>query len=122
MENVSFIEVLKQLTVAVPCIIVGSQTLTSTIRGVFNIEDGKIMHAINWIIGALAGAGFVAFNGLTFGLTPWLNYTVGVIGGLIGAGASNGLYDWEKIKTLFNAITDLFGNLIHKENYYKVKE
>lgn len=112
-------ELLKQLCVAIPTIIVGSQTLTASIRGVFNIKNGDIVHAINWIIGVLTGIGFVVFNGLTFGLEPWLNIVVGGIAGLIAAGTSNGLYEWSKIKAIFTLLADVIGNFCHKETYYK---
>lgn len=118
-ETVTVAQLLNELCVAIPSIIVGSQALTAALRGVFNIEKGNIVHTLNWIIGILTGIGFVVFNGLTFGLSTWADILVGAIAGLIGAGASNGLYEWSTIKTLFSALADLLGNLFHKENYYK---
>lgn len=108
---------LNQLVVAVPAIILASNTLTAALQGVFNIKEGKTAHLINWIIGVLTGLGFVAANGLTFGLAPWLNYVLGGVAGLLGAAASNGLYDWELVKKLFNAITNLLGTSIHGEAF-----
>lgn len=108
---------LNQLVVAVPAIILASNTLTAALQGVFNIKEGKTAHLINWIIGVLTGLGFVAANGLTFGLAPWLNYVLGGVAGLLGAAASNGLYDWELVKKLFNALTNLLGTSIHGEEF-----
>ncbi len=108
---------LNQLVVAVPAIILASNTLTAALQGVFNIKEGKTVHLINWIIGVLTGLGFVAANGLTFGLAPWLNYVLGGVAGLLGAAASNGLYDWELVKKLFNALTNLLGTSIHGEEF-----
>ncbi len=108
---------LNQLVVAVPAIILASNTLTAALQGVFNIKEGKTVHLINWIIGVLTGLVFVAANGLTFGLAPWLNYVLGGVAGLLGAAASNGLYDWELVKKLFNALTNLLGTSIHGEEF-----
>lgn len=110
---------LNQLVVAVPAIILGANTLTAALQGVFNIKSGKGAHALNWVIGILTGLGFVAFNGLTFGLAPWLDYVLGAVAGLFGAAASNGLYDWEVVKKIFNALTNLFGTSIHGEKFQR---
>ena len=117
LATVTVSELLNQLVIAVPAIILASNTLTAALQGVFNIKNGKVVHIMNWVIGILAGLAFVAFNGLSFGVAPWLNYVLGGVAGLLGAAASNGLYDWETVKKLFNAITNLFGTAIHKDNY-----
>ena len=117
LATVTVAELLNQLVIAVPAIILASNTLTAALQGVFNIKSGKAVHIMNWVIGILSGLAFVACNGLTFGLAPWLNYVLGGVAGLLGAAASNGVYDWETVKRLFNAITNLFGTAIHKENY-----
>ncbi len=117
LATVTVSELLNQLVIAVPAIILASNTLTAALQGVFNIKNGKAVHIMNWVIGILSGLAFVACNGLTFGVAPWLNYVLGGVAGLLGAAASNGLYDWETVKRLFNAITNLFGTAIHKDNY-----
>ncbi len=117
LATVTISSLLNQLVVAVPAIILASNTLTAALQGVFNIKEGKAVHIINWVIGILTGLGFVAANGLTFGLAPWLNYVLGGVAGLLGAAASNGLYDWEAVKKLFNALTNLLGTSIHGEEY-----
>ncbi len=108
---------LSQLAIAVPAIILASNTLTAALQGIFDIKNTKVVHVMNWVIGVLAGLGFVAFNGLTFGLAPWANYVLGGVAGLLAAAASNGVYDWEAVKKLFNALTMLLGTAFHGEEY-----
>ena len=108
--DITIIEVLKQMGIAVGSILVGTQTITAAIHGAFKIENKNVVHAISWIVGTLAGIGFVAFNGLNFGLSPVWNYIVGGICGLIAGGAANGWYDWPLVKKIFDAITNLFGS------------
>ena len=85
MEIITVTELLKQFCVVMPTIIVGSQALTSTLRGIFNIESGNIVHIINWILGVITGMAFVVFNGLTFGYSIWVDLVIGAVCGLIGA-------------------------------------
>lgn len=107
--EVLVIELLKQLAVAIPSIMLGTQTITAAIHGAFKIENQNLVHAISWIVSILAGLGFVATGGLTFGLSPVWNYVVGGIGGLVAGGAANGVYDWPAVAKIFDAITALFG-------------
>ena len=104
------IEVIKQMAYVVPSILLGTQAITAAIHGAFKIENKNIVHAISWIIAVLAGLGFVAFNGLTFGLPVWADYVMGGICGLIVGGTANGWYDWPLVSKIFDAITALFGN------------
>jgi hypothetical protein len=106
--EVTVIDVLKQMEVAIPSILVGTQVITAAIHGAFKIEDKNLVHAISWIIATLAGLGFVAFNGLDFGLPTVWNYVVGGICGLIVGGTANGWFDWPWIEKIFNAVTRLF--------------
>ena len=105
---------LSQLAIAVPAIILASNTLTAALQGIFDIKNTKVVHVMNWVIGVLAGLGFVAFNGLTFGLAPWANYVLGGVAGLLAAAASNGVYDWEVMKKFFDGISDLFPSPVRK--------
>ena len=107
--EVTVVEVIKQMAVAVPSILVGTQTLTAAIHGIFKIENKNAVHAVSWIIAVLAGLGFVAFNGLTFGLPAWADYVMGGVCGLIVGGAANGVYDWPMVSNFFDAITAFFG-------------
>ena len=107
MNEVNVIVLLKQLAIAIPSIIVGTQTITAAIHGIFNIQNDNVNHAISWIIAILAGLGFVQFNGLTFGLGGW-DYAIGGVCGLIAGGTANGFYDWPAIKAVFDAITNIF--------------
>ena len=109
METVTVIDVIKQMAVAVPSIMLGTQTLTAAFHGMFKIENKNVVHALSWVIAVLAGLGFVAFNGLTFGLPAWADYVMGGICGLIVGGASNGVYDWPAVSNFFDSITALFG-------------
>ena len=103
------IDLLKQMAVAIPTIMVGTQAVTAAIHGAFKIENKNVVHAISWIVAVLAGLGFVAFNGLDFGLPVVWNYVVGGTCGLIVGGAANGVYDWPAVGKIFDAITTLFG-------------
>lgn len=106
--EVTVIDVLKQMAVAIPSILVGTQAVTAAIHGAFKIENENIVHAVSWIVATLAGLGFVAFNGLDFGLPVVWNYVVGGICGLIVGGAANGVYDWPYVEKIFDTITRLF--------------
>ena len=113
--DVTVIEVLKQMGIAVGSILVGAQTITAVIHGAFKIENKNIVHAISWIVATLAGLGFVAFNGLNFGLPTVWNYIVGGICGLIAGGAANGWYDWPAVSKIFDVITNLFNKTSKKK-------
>lgn len=108
-QTVTVIDLLKQLAVAIPLILVATQTITAAIHGAFNIKNDNVTHAISWVVAILCGLGFVAFNGLDFGLPTVWNYVVGSIAGLITGGAANGWYDWPLVKKIFDAITNFFG-------------
>ena len=107
--EVTVIEVLKQMAVAVPSIMVGTQAITAAIHGAFKIENKNVVHALSWIIATLAGLGFVAFNGLDFGLPQVWNYVIGSVCGLLVGGAANGVYDWPAVAKIFDVITRVFG-------------
>lgn len=107
--TVNIIDLLKQLAVAVPLILVATQTITAAIHGAFHIKNDNLNHAISWIVAVLGGIGFVAFNGLDFGLSTAWNYVMGGLAGLITGGAANGFYDWPLVKRIFDAITNIFG-------------
>lgn len=107
--DITVLDVIKQLAVAIPAILVGTQTITAAIHGAFKIENQNIVHAISWIVATLAGLGFVAFNGLDFGLAPVWNYVLGGVAGLGAGAAANGVYDWPLVAKIFDAITNLFG-------------
>ena len=51
--EVTVIDVLKQMAIAIPSILVGTQTITAAIHGAFKIEDKNWVHAISWIIATL---------------------------------------------------------------------
>lgn len=103
------LELIKQLVVAVPVVIVATQTLTAALHGVFNIQNSNAVHAISWVVAILSAIAFVLCGQLSFGLPVVWNYVMGAVTGLIAGGAANGLYDWPAIKKIFDAITALFG-------------
>ena len=107
--EVTVIDLIKQMAIAVPSIMVGTQAVTAAVHGAFNIKNDNLNHAISWIIAVLAGLGFVAFNGLDFGVSTGWNYALGGTCGLIVGGTANGWYDWPAVKKIFDAITSLFG-------------
>ena len=102
------VELIKQMAYVIPSIMVGTQAITAAIHGAFNIQNKNWVHAISWIIAVLAGVGFVAFNGLDFGVPTAWNYVLGGVCGLIVGGAANGVYDWPAVAKIFDAITNLF--------------
>lgn len=107
--TVTVIDLLKQLAVAIPLILVATQAITAAIHGAFHIKSDNLNHAISWIVAVLCGLGFVAFNGLDFGLPTAWNYVLGGVAGLITGGAANGWYDWPLVKKIIDTITNLFG-------------
>lgn len=101
----------KQLSIAVPSIIAGTQTLTAALKGVFKIDNSKVNKAISWIVAVLVGVGFVAFNGLAVVTSPiWVNYVFGAVAGFIAGIAANGFYDLTPVWNFFNAITNVFNS------------
>ena len=75
---------IKQLCVAVPSMVIGTQTLTATIKGLFKIENSVVNKIISWVMAILVGVGFVAFNGLAIVTSPiWVNYVFGIVAGLL---------------------------------------
>lgn len=112
--EITVIELLKQMAIAIGSIIVGTQAVTAAIHGAFKIENKNIVHAVSWIVATLTGLGFVAFNGLDFGLPVVWNYVVGGICGLFAGSAANGIYDWPLVEKIFDAITNLFGKPVKK--------
>lgn len=106
--EVTVIDLLKQMGYVIPSMIVGAQTITATLHGVFNITNKNWVHAISWIVAILVGIGFVAFNGLDFGVGTAWNYVLGGVCGLLMGGTSNGWYDWSGIAKIFDAITKVF--------------
>lgn len=122
LATVTVASVLQQLAVAVPSIIAATNVLTAAIHGIFNIQNEKVVHGVSWGLGIVTGLLFVLCNGLTFGLPVWADYVVGGVAGLIAGAASNGVYDWDSIKKLLDAITNLFGTTLHKDKFVKVGE
>lgn len=112
--EVTVIDLLKQMAIAIPSILVGTQAITAAVHGAFKIADSNIVHAISWVIAVLAGIGFVAFNGLDFGVPTVWNYVLGGVCGLIVGGAANGFYDWPAVAKVFDTITGLFGFKVQK--------
>lgn len=106
--SINVIDLIRQLGIAIPSILVGTQIITAAIHGAFNIENKNWVHAISWIVAILAGLGFVAFNGLEFGLGETWDYVAGGVCGLVAGGAANGFYDWPAVSKIFDAITNLF--------------
>lgn len=109
-DSAILINFLEQLAIVVSAVIIGTQTITAAIKGAFNIQNDNVSHTVSWIVGILGGIGFVAFNGIEFGFNQeWINYICGAFAGFIAGAAANGIYDWPKIKAIFDAITKFFG-------------
>ena len=99
---------LSQLFVAVPVIIVGTQTLTSTINGLFKVDNSSWRHAISWIVAVIVALGFVATGNLSFGLPEtWQEYLLGGVSGILAGGAANGIYDWDAIRNVFDSLENV---------------
>ena len=115
MTDINVIDLIKQMTYVIPSIIAATCTLTAAIKGLFKIEKPSVAHIVSWVVAVLCAEGFVFFNGLTFGLGAW-DYAVGGVCGLIVGASANGVYDWESIKAIFDAITRIFGgNTVEKQ-------
>lgn len=100
--------VISQLLIAIPSVIVGTQTLTSIFNGIFKVDKTWLRHLISWIFAVIISIVFVATGGLSFGLPEVWNYVVGGIGGIIAGGAANGFYDWDAIANIFISLENKF--------------
>lgn len=105
--EVTVLDVITQMSYVIPTIIAATCTLTAAIHGIFNITTSWVNHLISWIIAIATAVGFVACNGLDFGLSYW-NYAIAVICGVITGASANGIYDWESVKAFFDSITNIF--------------
>lgn len=106
--EVTVIDILKQMEVVIPSILAATLLLTSTIKGIFKIDSDLVNTIISWVLSIGTAMLFVLCNGLDFGLGGW-NYAVAGVAGLITGLAANKIYTWDSIKTLLDAITNLFG-------------
>ena len=106
--EVKVVDLLMQMLYVIPSMILGAQTITAAIHGAFNITNKNVNHAVSWVVAILVGVGFVACNGLDFGLGTTWNYVLGSVCGLLMGGTSNGWYDWDGIAKIFDAITNVF--------------
>jgi len=102
---VSVTDLIKDLTVAIPSIAAATMTVTSAIIGALKIEKTNVKHILSWIVAVIGGVVFVFFNGLTFGLEPWMDYALGAVCGLCVGAMSNGIFDWPAVEKFFNAIS-----------------
>lgn len=107
MQQITVADLLKQMSIAIPSIITATMTLTSAIHGIFDIKKDWVNHLISWLLSVAIAEAFVACNGLTFGLGGW-DYAIGAVCGIIVGACSNGIYDWQSIKSMFDIITNLF--------------
>ena len=106
--EVTVLDVIKQMEVVIPSILAATLLLTSTIKGIFKIDSDLVNTILSWVISVGTACLFVLCNGLDFGLGGW-NYAVAAVCGLITGLAANKIYTWDAIKTLLDAITNLFG-------------
>lgn len=98
-------QLISQLSVAVPSIIIGTQTLTSIINGLFKIDNNTVRHLVSWIIAVLVSLGFVLAGEMSFGFdNAWKEYLVGSVAGVLAGGAANGFYDWDAIGSMFKSL------------------
>lgn len=99
----------KQLAIAVPSIVLSTQTITASLKGLLKIENGVVNRIISWVVAVVVGLGFVAFNGLSIVTSPiWANYVFGAVAGLLAGVTANGFYDLEPVWKFFNSITNAF--------------
>lgn len=104
-------ELVKQLMIAVPSIVLGTQTITASLKGICKIENPQVNRAVSWVVAILVGLGFVAFNGLSIVSSPvWVNYAFGAVAGFLAGVSANGFYDLGPIWSVFNTITSVFGS------------
>ena len=102
---VSVTDLIKDLTVAIPSIAAATMTITSTLNGVFKIENTNVKHILSWVVAVIGGVVFVFSGGLTFGLEPWMDYVLGALCGLCVGAMSNGIFDWPAVEKVFDALT-----------------
>lgn len=108
-DIVTVLDLIKQVSVAVPSIIAGSMVLTGMINGAFNIENNNVKHIISWAVAVIAALATCALGGLSFGLGSW-DYALAAATGLLAGGASNGVYDWPAISNIIDKFYELFGH------------
>lgn len=101
--------VLKQLVVFIPTLTAVSTFLTGVVNGAFNVKNGNVKHIISWLVPVICGLITVWSGGLVFGLGA-CDYVMGAFFGLVAGGASNGVYEWEKIETFIDNIYFWFGH------------
>lgn len=102
-------EIINQLLIIMPTIIVSTTIITGVINGAFNVTKGNVKHIISWIVAVLCGISCVLLGDLSFGFGNY-DYLIGGIFGLFAGGASNGLYDWSAIANAVDKLYLLFGN------------
>ena len=108
-DVISVLDLIKQMSVAVPSIIAGTMVLTGMIDGAFNIQNNNLKHLLSWVI-AVVGAVVTCYcGGMEFGLGGW-DYALSAAVGLVAGGASNGVYDWPAISNIIDKFYDLFGH------------
>ena len=121
--EVTVVEVIRQMGYVIPSIITATCTLTAAIKGIFKIEKEWVNHLISWVLAMLCAIGFVALNGLSFGLGGW-DYAIGALCGVLVGASANGVYDWNTVQVLFDAITSIFGGreIIERKRARKLED
>lgn len=106
---ITVLDLIKQVSVAVPSIIAGTMVLTGAINGAFNIQNNNVKHIISWVVAVISAIATCYCGGLEFGLGGW-DYALAAATGLLAGGASNGVYDWPSISNIIDKFYDLFGH------------
>lgn len=110
MESViTVLDLIKQMSVAVPSIIAGTMVLTGMMNGAFNIQNNNVKHILSWVLAVVGAVCTCAIGGMTFGFGNW-DYALAAVVGLLAGGASNGVYDWPAISNIIDKFYDLFGH------------
>ena len=107
MENLEiFWEVLQKILIAVG-IISGSSVITGLLNAAINIQKKTIKHIVSWVVPIVGALLLCAFGQIEFGYGYW-DYLMSAFAGAVVGGASNGLYDWDKVSALIGKFYDLF--------------
>lgn len=105
--EITVVDLLSKMTVAIPTIMGATLLLTSTIKGIFNLKKDWVKQLLSWIISIGTALIFVACNQLTFNVGCW-DYAVAAVCGFITGLSTNEIYSWKKIKARLDALTELF--------------
>lgn len=106
-EIVTVLDLIKQMILYVPCIIIETIFIAGMINCIFDIQNNNIKHIISWIVAVISTIGICACGGMIFGFGGW-DYILAAAVGLVIGCASNGIYDWPVISNIIDKFYEWF--------------